>query len=203
MAMGVHCGALQSFCEWQMRIGNGTEPEVQGPDIIEVREPECLENRVVRIPDEFALSGSDPTAHIDEIFPDSESIHDVGKDAILSRRNDTQRAISSILLDRVDVPSTSSLSSDETNSDHDALIFHQQFLNTIPPAGISTHEIILKLGAPCTMLRPIKPSLGLSNRSQCVLVRTATRPLMAGVSTVSHTGTQVFVPYAMLDSQLE
>ena len=136
---------------------------------------------------------------VDNIFPEDEISQDplsIIKRAILCPTNKEAISINSTVLDRIpsDKRVYSSVDSIEDCLDAEqAENYTVEFLNSLTPAGMPTHNLFLKEGAIAMLLRNINTSKGLSNGIHIIIKRMHNLFLDAEILTGQSEGKRVFI----------
>ncbi|XP_008184419.1 uncharacterized protein LOC103309803 [Acyrthosiphon pisum] len=77
--------------------------------------------------------------------------------AIVSPRNDTVNEINNMILQKVSGQIKIYRSIDTVTNIEDAVHYPQEFLNSLNPSGLPTHELTLKIGILIMLLRKLRP----------------------------------------------
>ncbi|KAJ0266998.1 hypothetical protein HA466_0008930 [Hirschfeldia incana] len=133
---------------------------------------------------------------------DRSIIKDIGA-AILTPRNETVDKINAYTLSRTEGDSTEYFSSDsfeilDTRSDQNDTLYAVEYLNTLEYAGLPSHKLTLKVGAPVMLLRNLNQRKGLCNGTRMVLTYVGERLLKAEIVTGSQVGKEVLIPRVVL-----
>uniref|UniRef100_A0A8D9B6G9 ATP-dependent DNA helicase n=1 Tax=Cacopsylla melanoneura TaxID=428564 RepID=A0A8D9B6G9_9HEMI len=148
--MRVHLYANENaaaFSKLLLQIGDGQLPE--------------QDNKIV-IPPEHCRLIFDFNIFLDTIYPDLDKPNIVvpswlKKRAILTPKNDSALEINNELLKRMVPGETIYSSVDTVVEEEDAVNYPTEFLNTLNPPGLPSHELRLKVGAPIILLRNLRP----------------------------------------------
>ena len=134
-----------------------------------------------------------------EIFPDNELANhssDIIKRAILCPTNRDSIALNSGILDRLlgekrvysSVDSLVDIPADEED------LYPLEYLNSLTPSGMPTHNLFLKEGAIVMLLRNLNTKKGLSNGIRLIVRRLHNFFIDAEILTGSSQGKRVFIP---------
>ncbi|XP_031105495.1 ATP-dependent DNA helicase pif1-like isoform X5 [Ipomoea triloba] len=149
-----------AFCEYLMKIGDGTE-QLVGRDKI-------------KIPSSFIIPCTNEDTSLDALFQSvypnltcfETDPYSLMSKAILTPKNEIADEINSILIDRFPGESKCYVSFDEPL---DSKQMHcKDYLHTLSPAGLPPHKLILKKNCPIILLRNLNPSEGLCNGTRLV-----------------------------------
>jgi ATP-dependent DNA helicase PIF1 len=154
---------LQTFADFLLRIGSGTEPTVTPLDLI-------------RIPDELYLPTTSANDLSDWVFGDLSTAQqeDINRldwlstKAILTPLNKDVKKINNKLLDRFPGVVREFLSSDTVNEEEDNIAFPVEYINSIESGGFPDHSLKLKIGCPLILLRNLDPEKGLCNGTRLI-----------------------------------
>jgi ATP-dependent DNA helicase PIF1 len=178
------------FSNYLLRIGNGTE------DMF-ARDYACIpKDIVIEYNDEHSIDRL-----IDCVFPDlsnnacsTEYMHECG---ILCMRNDYVYEINARMIDRFPGKamvfySFDSVDDDERNN------YSQDFLNSITPIDLLTHELRIKINCPFILLHNLDTRSGLCNGT-CLIVRAVNKHILnAEIVNGTHARDRVFIPRILL-----
>ena len=200
---GMDDSRLLDFCAWQMRIGNGVEEDARGSSV------DSFAERLVRISDDLIVAGEDRRDRINAVFPnvgafgphvDREARLAFTRRSVRAPRNDDQRHLNEDIVRRVSPEEFESLSVDGTVDMDSSVIYPGEFLQALTPAGMPTHRVVLKVGAPFMLLRTINPSTGLFNGMRCLLITASQLVVHVEIATGPNTRQRAFVPLCKLTS---
>jgi hypothetical protein len=137
------CGGDDIFPAQLLKIGNGSFENEKG--YVSVNHMiGCVVNNVEELispvyPDIFKLS--------------NKSYQWLCERAIISLRNLTAEEINDIILLKFDGHPSEYLFIDTVTSTDDAILYLQEFLNSLSPLGFPPYKLKFKIGAPITLLR--------------------------------------------------
>jgi ATP-dependent DNA helicase PIF1 len=124
--------------------------------------------------------------------------------AILTPKNANVDYINNIAIDMMeaspDVISLKSVDSivpehyDTAQPFNPVSIYPEEFLNTISLSGMPPHDLKIKLGAPCILLRTMDQSRGLCNGTRIIPIKVTPRLLTVKIISGSHVGLEVVLP---------
>ena len=113
--------------------------------------------------------------------------------AILAPKNDTVNLINTRLLELIPGREWSYRSFDSTVNDDDGVDFPIEFLNSLEPAGLPPHKLILKVGCPVMLLRNMsQPKL--CNGTRLVIKSLQPNVIEVTIKSGSGYGDHVFIP---------
>ncbi|XP_076301721.1 uncharacterized protein LOC143219730 [Lasioglossum baleicum] len=135
------------FSNLLLKIGNGEYPETEGK---------------IQIPPNLASVVSTVDDLIARIYPDVHNLHSKSTEwleerAILTPKNDQASVINDTLLKSFAGAEHQYKSVDTVMHTDNAIHYPVEFLNTLNPPGLPSHELILKVGAPVMLLRNLNP----------------------------------------------
>ena len=200
---GINEPSLQEFCSWQMRIGNGAEENARGDSV------DSFAERQVRLLIDLIIPCEDPRDLINAVVPnldafgpdgDHKAILAFTRRSVLAPRNDDRRKLNADIMQRVPAEEFESLSVNDTADMDSCILYPGEFLQTLTPAGMPTHRVVRKIGAPFMLLHSIKPSTGLFNGPRCLLIAASQGVLHVEIATGPNTGQRAFVPRCKLTS---
>ncbi|GLU17463.1 hypothetical protein SLE2022_338290 [Rubroshorea leprosula] len=188
---------VEQFSKWILSIGDGTAPGVQCE--------EGEEGKWIEIPEDLLIPfGENAVSHlIDVIYPEFENQHDnhtyLSERSIVTPKNSFVTYINDLLLDRIPESEYIYLSYDSVErlagkSNHQPLNYAEEYLNSLEFAGLPSHELRLKVGAPIMLMRNLKQNAGLCNGTRLIITRLATKVIEAVILTGSHVGNLVNIP---------
>ncbi|XP_041421549.1 uncharacterized protein LOC121394460, partial [Xenopus laevis] len=177
------------YNNWLLLLGNGklTNDFELHPDIIQ-------------IPKEFICEDL-----VTEIFGKEISLDQIpflAKRAILSPKNIDVDMINNQVIALLPGQSCVFLSTDciDSEDESEKLNFPLEYLNTINPAGLPQHNLILKVGTIVMLLRNLNTKQGLCNGTRLVVKSMRQNVIKAEVLTGSHSGDTVLIPRIDLTS---
>jgi hypothetical protein len=169
----------EDFCEWLLKIGNGTINNGNDDD------------QWVKIPDEHLVKTK--ISLIQNTFPHLESMD---KEALMSSgifcpRNDDAWEINKICLNKLPGEAKTYLSYDRVEED-DCVSAQTELLNSRRPSGFPDHNLILKVGAPVMLLRNLQ--CGLVNGTRMIIKAMHNKVLECEIMVGHRKGEIVFIP---------
>jgi hypothetical protein len=185
---------LQTFADFLLRVGNGTEPVVPelGNEFIKIPDNMCLENPTIE--NLIAHVYDDLTARCDDALW-------LGSRTILCAKNDDVDNLNDLITDRFkpEAHMYELLSADEVGPDDNDSIYPIEFLNSLTVSGLPPHKLRLKLGMIVMCLRNMDQPKGDCNGSRYVVRRISSRLLdLEHLSPDGPTGRHIFVPRVTL-----
>jgi hypothetical protein len=176
-----------TFCDYLLRIGNGTE-----------QQHSC---NCIQLPNEIIIPFQDEMTSlkllIHNVFPNIEkyadNLHTMTNRVILTPRNDCVDHINKILLEQIPGEIFTYYSFDEAidQSEHN---LQEDFLNSLTSNGIPPHELNLKVNCPVILLRNINPSEGLCNGTRLTCRTFKKNVILAEITYGEYCGKYVFLP---------
>jgi ATP-dependent exoDNAse (exonuclease V) alpha subunit len=187
-AMAAAADELARWAEYLLKVGDGS----LGDEI--------------ELEDDMRVPGSDVRALIADIFGDLQDDERRTPQALMSRciltpKNENVDAINNLIMEMLPTQHPSEnrvyLSADYMAADdkmHE--LYGTEFLNSLQPQGIPSHDIRLKVGSPIMLLRNINFSLGLTNGTRLMVEQLGARVIKARIiSGADHTlGSSVLIP---------
>jgi len=177
------------YNKWLLQLGNGELScnEQLGENTIEIPQDMLSSNSIVT-----DIFGENLTIDID----DDESIKLAASHAILCPKNNDVDMLNSEVMDRMPGDYVTYLSDDSVDTDGDDDIEHYtvEFLNSITPSGMPSHQLKLKVGAIIMLLRNLNTRDGLCNGTRLIVVQLLPHLIQAKVITGSVEGNVVFIP---------
>lgn len=171
------------FANILLKIGNATLPSTNGK--IKLESSFCNE-----VPTVGQL--------IEKVYPDLPNLS--GRDsswlcerAILVSRNDRAADINKAILQQVTGERRTYNSVDTVVDVDEAVNYPVEFLNSLNPSGIPSHELTLKVGAPIILLRNLNPPT-LCNGTRLRIISLKLNVIEAAVITGCAAGDNVFIP---------
>ena len=165
-----------------------------------------------RISDDFVVAGEDPPGDlISDIFPNLDAFGPNGDNearlvftwrSVLVPKNDYQRSFNEEITRRVPAEELESLSVDINVDKGISVIYPGEFLQTLTPAGIPTHRVVLKVSAPFMLLLTISPSRGL-NGTRYLLTAASPWVLYLDIATKPSARQRAFVPRCRLTATMQ
>jgi hypothetical protein len=167
----------ESFCEWLLKIGEGTINE----DI----------DQWVEIPQEHLVKTKMDL--IEHTFPNLESMdkEDMMSSGIFCPKNDDAFEINKICLNKLPGQARTYLSCDRVEEE-DCVSAQTELLNSRRPSGFPDHNLILKIGAPVMLLRNLQ--CGLVNGTRMVVKAMHDKVLECEIMVGHRKGEIVFIP---------
>nr|XP_009764813.1 PREDICTED: ATP-dependent DNA helicase RRM3-like isoform X1 [Nicotiana sylvestris]XP_009764814.1 PREDICTED: ATP-dependent DNA helicase RRM3-like isoform X1 [Nicotiana sylvestris]XP_009764815.1 PREDICTED: ATP-dependent DNA helicase RRM3-like isoform X1 [Nicotiana sylvestris]XP_009764817.1 PREDICTED: ATP-dependent DNA helicase RRM3-like isoform X1 [Nicotiana sylvestris]XP_009764818.1 PREDICTED: ATP-dependent DNA helicase RRM3-like isoform X1 [Nicotiana sylvestris]XP_009764819.1 PREDICTED: ATP- len=186
-----------SFCEYLLRIGNGTEITICEEKI------EILDSFVIPFTteEEFLdalFSVTYPDLHA--FFPDSSMI---ASRVILTTKNDFVNELNNMLITKFPEMSKTFVAVDETIEPSDQSQF-EDFLHSLDPPGLPPYKLTLKENCPVILLRNLNPCKGLCNGTRLTCCHFKTHVISAKIESGDLKNTYIFIPrIPLLTSQDE
>ncbi|XP_019156692.1 PREDICTED: uncharacterized protein LOC109153274 [Ipomoea nil] len=182
-----------SFCEYLMRVGNGTEKYVVGNSI--------------QIPRTFLVPSTDElqsfNSLIDIVFPDlmnfTRDPYPLMKRGILTPKNEFVDEINNSLIDRFPGDEKCYISYDEL-LDSTCKNDFVDYLHTISVPGLPPHKLIVKKNCPVILLRNINPAEGLCNGTRLICDDFRDHVIRCFIASGEHIGKHVFIPRIPLEA---
>ncbi|XP_074290808.1 uncharacterized protein LOC141617509 [Silene latifolia] len=113
--------------------------------------------------------------------------------AILTSRNSDVDAINSMLIE--EFPGAIHIyKSFDSVIDDNSNVYPAEFLNSLCPAGMTPHELIVKENSPVILLRNLDSATGLCNGTRLICKRFSPNVIECEISTGFYTGERVFLP---------
>ncbi|XP_009589393.1 uncharacterized protein [Nicotiana tomentosiformis] len=176
-----------SFCEYLMRIGNGTEKR-NADDKIEI-------STSFIVPYITEKESLDLLFNI--IYPDLHtSFHDTSfltSRVILTTKNDFVDELNDRLKTLFPKDAKTFVATDETIEPNDQSQF-EDFLHSLNPAGLPPYKLILKENCPIIFLRNLNPCEGLCNGTRLRCCDFKSRVISAKIASGDFKNTHVFIP---------
>ncbi|XP_057341623.1 ATP-dependent DNA helicase pif1-like [Microplitis mediator] len=152
----------------------------------------------ISIPGNLGDIVDDLTTLTDKIYPD---INKIGVNcsswlkerAILTPTNDSANSINNFLLEKLSTNQMKYKSIDTVVEVDDAVHYPVEFLHTLNPPGIPSHNLNLKIGAPIMLLRNLNPPK-LCNGTRLQVKHLHKNIIEATILTGKHEGEVVFIP---------
>lgn len=171
----------QKFADWLLQLGNGS-----------------LESPVDElIGDSIEIPNKCNIVHdiVNAVFPDSNSLCE-SQSVILTAKNDDSLQINETVLQKLENPAKTYLSTDKVKSDNQAEVIRYplEFLNNCTPSGMPPHCLNLKVGAIVMLLRNLDIKKGLCNGTRLRIVRLHDHVLDAELLTGANMGERVLIP---------
>ncbi|XP_063903784.1 uncharacterized protein LOC135123221 [Zophobas morio] len=171
------------FAQTVLQIGDGNYPTVDGKVII---------------PPTLATVVESLTELTNKIYPDiinlkAKPIDWLCERAILTPKNDRAAGINDLLLKSFEGEEIQYKSVDSVVQTDDAINYPVEFLNTLNPAGLPSHNLTLKIGAPVMLLRNLNPPK-LSNGTRLQITALHRNVVEATITTGCAQGEKVFIP---------
>ena len=154
------------YSGWLLQLGNGVlvceEHEQLGENIIEIPQG-MLSNSIVT-----DIFGENLTIDINN----EESIKLAASHAILCPKNKDVDMLNSEIMDRMNGDYMTYLSDDSvvTEGDDDVENYTTEFLNSLTPSGMPSHQLKLKVGTIIMLLHNLNTFNGLCNGTKLIVV---------------------------------
>ncbi|CAH9052671.1 unnamed protein product [Cuscuta europaea] len=180
-----------NFCEYLMRIGNGTEPNVAPGRI--------------QLPINFIVPWINEAAFLDLLFsavyPDlhlfQTDMYALMVRALLTTKNDIVDFINSSVMVKFRGEEHTYLSYDITT---DPKCMHcEDYLHTLSPADLPPHKLSLKHNCHVMLLRNLNPCEGLCNGTRLICDSFGEHVLSCFIASGDHKGKHVFIPKIPLE----
>ncbi|XP_034044527.1 uncharacterized protein LOC117526576 [Thalassophryne amazonica] len=170
------------FSQQLLEVGNGT------------LKVDSLDSQV-KLP--FGHTVEDINELVDKVFPKLKlnfRKHSwLSERAILAPKNLAVDVINEKLLEQLPGEAVSYMSVDTVPDPDEVVNYPVEFLNTLAPAGLPPHRLVLKVGAPVMLLRNLDPPK-LCNCTRLIIKTLMPRVLKATVITGKAKGEDVFIP---------
>ncbi|XP_071932938.1 uncharacterized protein [Coffea arabica] len=170
----------KNFSNFLLRIGDGTEISNYMNEI-KIPAP-------INLP--FVHDTSSVETLVNMVFPDMETFNSdlssIVNRAILMRRNDFVHEINDMLINKFPSPQKTYLSFDEA-LDTSHQLENQDFLNTLTPKGLPSHELKLKKNCPVMLIQNINPTEELSNGTRLICKEFENNVIQADISFAAYT----------------
>lgn len=171
------------FANILLKIGNGAYPSTNGK---------------IKLDSSFCNEVPTLEQLIEKVYPDLENFSGRGvswlyERAILVTRNDRAADINKIILQQVTGEERTYNSVDSVVDVDEAVHYPVEFLNSLNPSGMPSHELKLKVGAPIMLLRNLNPP-ALCNGTRLRVVSLKPNVIEAAIITGCATGETVFIP---------
>ncbi|XP_073024169.1 uncharacterized protein [Primulina eburnea] len=177
------------FCEFLLRIGNGTEATDNEGNV------KILDEMLIKFDDDDEEASEKKL--IDEIFPELEknchSATYITNRAILASKNEYVDHLNEKIIQMFPGESRVFTSFDEAMDDSHNF-YPQEFLNSLTPNGMPPHRLVLKINCTVMLLQNLDPSDGLCNGTRMVCRSFENNVIYAKITIGQHTGKQVFIP---------
>ena len=125
------------FCQWPLRIGDGTEPFVD-------------EKNSIMLPEEILLQSNTLEDLIRHVYPQGPNNDPdyMAKRCCLTPKNDDSCALNHMVLQQLpgEITTYFSIDSIVTNDENEATAYPVEYLNSITPNGMPLHKLQLKVG---------------------------------------------------------
>jgi ATP-dependent DNA helicase PIF1 len=178
------------FLDYLLRIGNGTEDTFVGD--------------YVRLPKDIVIEYKDKhfiDRLINCVFPNLNinacSTQYMSERGILCTSNDYMDEINARMIDRFLGIATVFHSFDPVDDD-ERNNYPQDFLSSITPNGLLSHELRIKINCPLILLRNLDPRNGLCNGTRLVVKAVNKHILDVEIVNGTHAGDRVFIPRILL-----
>jgi hypothetical protein len=181
---------LHDFAEWILNIGDGKTSSNDGDELI-------------KIPEDLLLEKGDNCREtiINSIYPDLLNNYKersfLQERAILCARNETVQEINDYIMTKLSGEEITYKSCDsvcETSTGGVDGLYPTEFLNTLKFAGISNHELKLKVGLPVMLLRNINQAAGLCNGTRMTITQLGSKYIEVQIITGTNIGHKVCIP---------
>ncbi|XP_057335013.1 ATP-dependent DNA helicase pif1-like [Microplitis mediator] len=174
---------VEDFSKILLDIGNGRIPE--------------LDNRIV-IPENIGTLVSNLDELTESIYSDIKNSKELSSEwlserAILTTTNEKASIINIKILDMLEGEEVTYSSIDSVVVDDDIVNFPTEFLNTLNPPGMSSHKLVLKVGAPIILIRNLNPPQ-LCNGTRLQIISLQRNIIEAKILTGCGIGETVFIP---------
>lgn len=178
-----------SFAELLLEIGSGTIQPTQFPDTIKIP------NNLCQFADNLQLLKA---AVFPNLHQNSTNSDWLAQRAIISPLNETVNTLNRMLMSEFPGHERVYRSIDTASNDDEAVLYPQEFLNSIDISGLPSHELILKVGAPIIILRSLEPPKT-TNGTRCVVTKLHNFLIEAVISCGPYQGEQVLLPRIPLE----
>ncbi|CAM9222946.1 unnamed protein product [Ascophyllum nodosum] len=175
MVAGADRQRLWDFCDWQMKIGDGTKVDV---------------SEYISLPSENDKA---------TVFPDEASVLRASGSDILAPRNDRVRLLNTEIVQRLPKLRTSFFSIDTAADPSCIVLCPPEFRNPITPTERPSRKLSLDVGAPRILLRSINPSHDLFNGTRLILSTHTRRVFKARVASKPYKGRGIFILCVVLN----
>ena len=180
-ATGTEAAILDSFSKYLLRIGNGSEPTIEGTEF-----DIALDNNML-------ISNKNPiNTFLNTVYQDFQGqSFDQDREAfltskaILTPKNTDVNTINDYLINKFPGEVVSIYSADklDTQDKDEQVQYPVEYLNSINVGGLPPHDLKLKKGCPIMLLRNINPSKGLCNGTRLICVDIQTRTIVTRIVT--------------------
>jgi hypothetical protein len=172
------------YSDWLINLGNGDLPRVAG-----------LDEDVIEVPSDYVTQG----CLVSEIFGETinpEEAESMAQKAILCPKNENVDQINREVLDILQGEVKVYFSSDsvEDGNDEDNNSYPIEFLHSLTPSGMPSHELRLKKGAIIMLLRNLNTKRGLCNGTRLIVTDLKPNLILGKVLTGSAVGNLIFIP---------
>ena len=196
IASGGDAETLQSFADWLLPIGDGTDATTDEVHTIKLPNAICLDK------------GCDLDALVDWVYPNLAANCGnaawLSQRAILTPRNETVNEINSTLGARFPGAAWHCYSADEVKKSDDSCAAPTELLNSFNDVeGLPQHKLSLKRNMPIMLLRNLSPVEGLCNGTRLLVQRVINDRLLEAIiaSPGDHHGNIVYIPRIQLDAE--
>ncbi|XP_019176510.1 PREDICTED: uncharacterized protein LOC109171879 [Ipomoea nil] len=191
LVQNVRANEDSAFCEYLMKIGNGTEQFV-GRDKIKISS-----SFIIPCPNEdISLDSLFQSVYLDLTCFGNDPYSLMSR-AILTTKNEIADEINSILIDRFPGESKCYVSFDEPLNSNQ--LHCKDYLHTLSPAGLPPHKLLLKKNCPIILLRNLNPAEGLCNGTRLVCDSFEDHLISCFIAVGEYKGKHVFVPIIPLE----
>ncbi|KAG5512701.1 hypothetical protein RHGRI_038884 [Rhododendron griersonianum] len=183
----MHARTDPAFRHYILRIGNGLEPE---NEIGNIKLPGFLALQPTKVvyPLDLLIQFVFPTISTGDL-----NLSSLTNSAILTPKNQAVDKINQVITSKFPGKEHTYLCVDET-TDLAQQGLYIDFLNSLVPPGMPTHQLILKKNIPVLLLRNINPSKGLCNGTRLICKEFNKHMITAQITGGERKGTTVFIP---------
>lgn len=165
---------------------------------------ETLGKHKVKIKEEFVSNHETFESFADFVFEDLQQNYKnrewLTSRAILCPTNDAVDKVNTYLINKFPGVGRLYRSSDTIEDCEDAHQYPEEFLNSLNPAGIPPHKIVLKKYSPIILLRNIDPIQGHCNGTKYIVTHLNDHVIDATIASGMHVGKKLFIPRISLSS---
>ena len=159
---------LQEFDAWTLSIGDGTAPVVEGENQIQLPPNLCVEIDPTATEDSMSKFCEEIWPHLELNYMEENYL---GGRAILAPTNKKVDRVNDLLTKKLPGQEVVLVSADMLTDQEDPFRFSVEYLNTLEPSGLPSHQLRLKHGMPLMLLRNLNSRKGLCNGTKLIFNR--------------------------------